>query len=331
MRSVRSLLIRDTSLKLPVCYSKHYNFGGSLLNRLLALLPVEETHPFDVAKYRRVYEALSRHNKGAYTFLHPEKVTEAQLLTALTPEYLESLNSVEVVSGIVEIPLYIFPRFFVNALFLEPMKWATGGTILAVRKALESGIAINLGGGYHHAKSDSGSGFCIFADISIALLEIWKMHPGLRVLIVDLDAHQGNGYANVHEDDPRLNILDVYNHRIFPWDDWHKQYIQYEGEVNADTTEQEYMDLVERLLVQSIAGFSPELIVYVAGTDILSGDFVGAMNISFDTVIKRDECVFTHALNADTPICMVTAGGYTRQSAPLIVQSIENISQLVKG
>ena len=98
----------------------------------------------------------------------------------------------------------LLPNGILQKHLLEPIRYATGGTILGCGLAIERGWAINLSGGYHHAKADSGGGFCFFADVPIAVRKMWDDHPDRKVLIVDLDAHQGNGNASIFRDEPRV-------------------------------------------------------------------------------------------------------------------------------
>jgi len=205
------------------------------------------------------------------------------------------------------------------------MKRATAGTILGVELALRYGWAINLSGGYHHAKAENGEGFCVFADVPIALKSIWKKKPDLKVLLVDLDAHQGNGNSSVLRDEKRVVILDMYNSMIYPNDDEAEQYVTYKVPLERRTNTSEYLDKLEKTLPTAIDEFKPELIVYNAGTDIFVEDHLGNLSITEDGVVKRDEFVFQMAIENKVPILMVLSGGYNKKSGYIIAHSINNL------
>jgi len=195
---------------------------------------------------------------------------------------------------------------------------------------MQHGWAINLSGGYHHAKAESGGGFCFFADIPLAVYKLFKENPKASIMIVDLDAHQGNGYASIFRDDSRIHIFDVYNEEIYPYDGEAKRYIEFDYPVKSFIEDREYLSLLERELGGAMVKSKPNLIVYNAGTDVLRGDPLGCMSISEDGIIKRDEIVFRNAFKNKIPILMVLSGGYTRKSAGVIGKSIENILRCFK-
>src|SRR3989338_4264328 len=171
--------------KLPIVYSKHYD---------ISLFGLEKFHPFDTQKYGKVYRYLvNKVGINKNRFYTPEIVSEEDLLSVHTPEYLYSLKESKNVARIAELGILAkIPNIILQHKLLKPMRYATGGTILGCDLALEHGWAINLSGGYHHAKADSGGGFCFFADVPIAVYKLLKNNPNLSIMIIDLDAHQGN-------------------------------------------------------------------------------------------------------------------------------------------
>ncbi len=248
------------------------------------------------------------------------------LLSVHTQEYLHSLKDSKNVARIAEIGVLTkIPNIILQNKLLKPMKYATGGTILGCDLALEHGWAINLSGGYHHAKADSGGGFCFFADVPIAVYKLLEKNPNLSVMVIDLDAHQGNGNEAIFKDDPRTHVFDVYNDFIYPQDSKVKKYIEFRYPVTPYITDEPYLSLIEKELGPAIAKAKPDIIIYNSGTDIFKADPLGGMSISEDGIIKRDEIVFRNALGNKTPILMVLSGGYNKKSAEIIGKSIENI------
>jgi histone deacetylase 11 len=143
---------------IPVVYSPKYNIAAFGLERL---------HPFDSRKYRRIHDWLVRQGlRKRPDFICPRPVSHHELLRVHTTEYLRSLRDRRVLARILEVPVIRYlPGWLVGWRVLRPMRWATGGTLLACRLALETGLAINLGGGFHHA----GGGFCTYADVPLAV------------------------------------------------------------------------------------------------------------------------------------------------------------------
>ncbi len=304
--------------KLPIIYSPEYN---------ISILGIENFHPFDTKKYKRVAKHLTKNcgiNKR--DFIKPHYVTNEELLLVHTPEYLESLNSSKTISHIAEIhPLRMLPNFVLRNGMLKPMKYATGGTILGAQLALEKGWAINLSGGYHHAKSSNGEGFCVYSDVPIALKKIWQKNESLRVAIIDLDAHQGNGFSMILGNDDRVAILDIYNSRNYPDDKPAEELLSHDVPIEQRTDTEPYLQLVRDWTDKLIDEHNPELIVYNAGTDIYEHDPLGRLNVSKEGIIERDEIVFTKAIENKIPILMVLSGGYHIHSGEIIGESIENL------
>jgi histone deacetylase 11 len=311
-------------MKLPIIFSPRYD---------IRVLGIEKLHPFDSEKYGKVHRYLMETvgiDEGA--FFLPDPVSEEELLTVHTPEYLHSLKKSPTIAMISEVMMAAFvPNDVLQKHLLMPMRVATGGTILGCRLAIERGWSINLSGGYHHAKASSGGGFCFFADVPIAVRKTWEENPARKVLIVDLDAHQGNGNASIFRNEPRVDIFDIFNASIYPGDSEAAQHVKYGRPVKMSVGDGEYLGLLKRELPPAIEESSPGLIIYNAGTDVLAGDPLGGMNISSEGIIQRDGIVFRCAVDRKIPILMLLSGGYTRKSAGVIGRSIENVLKNIIG
>jgi len=168
--------------------------------------------------------------------------------------------------------------------------------------AMNKGWAINLSGGFHHARSDNGEGFCIYPDITF-ITHFLKKHYGLkRILIIDLDAHQGNGHERDHLEDPDIYIIDAYNHSIYPGDTHAEQAIKHDIDIHRGTTDESFLEEVDEAMAKAVKEFQPQFVVYNAGTDCLIGDPLGRVSISHQGIIDRDETVFKHCLKTVSPI-----------------------------
>ena len=215
--------------------------------------------------------------------------------------------------------------------FLNPVYMATGGTVLGCQLAITHGWAINLSGGYHHAKTSSGGGFCAISDIAIAIKKYWQIKPDARILIVDLDAHQGTGYAEIFLNNGGVFIFDIYNSQRPPvradiqQDIYLRTRINFEYPVQSGIEDTEYLKILRDHLSAAITWCNPDLIIYIAGTDVFCNDPAGGMQISQAGIIRRDEYVFSLAEQFNKPILMLLAGGYTKYSAEISGKSILNI------
>lgn len=301
--------------KLPIVYSHTYN---------ISFFGLEKIHPFDPAKWGKVFAILK--DAGLLNdnnFHMPHEATEEELLLVHSPSYLKKLKWSAYVATVTEVPfMALLPNFMVQSRVLKPFRYQTAGTVLAAGLALDNGWAIHLGGGFHHASSHRGGGFCCYADITLAIQSLRRAGRITKVMVIDLDAHQGNGYARDFLGDEDVYIMDVYNKAIYPADEYAKAAIKRKVELRPGTSDEVYLKAVDENIDQALNEFNPDLIVYNAGTDILDGDVLGHLNISERGVVRRDELVFMRARNRNLPVVMLTSGGYQRHSARVIAESI---------
>nr|KJB82876.1 hypothetical protein B456_013G220000 [Gossypium raimondii] len=288
----------DASSKVPVIYSSYYD---------ISFLGIEKLHPFDSSKWGRICRFL------------------------MSEGYLEKKSIVDPLEAsrddlLVVPPVAMLPNWLVQMKVLYPFRRQVGGTVLAAKLAMDRGWAINVGGGFHHCSGGRGGGFCAYADISLCIHFAFVRLNISRVMIIDLDAHQGNGHEMDFGNDERVYILDMYNPGIYPFDMTARNYINQKVEVVTGTATVDYLDQLDKALAVAGSNFAPELIVYNAGTDILDGDPLGGLKVSPEGVIKRDEKVFRFARDRKIPIVMVTSGGYMKTSARVIADSIINLS-----
>ncbi len=311
---------KEDTQKLPLVYHEDYN---------IRFFGLENRSPFDSKKYGKVYKYLiDKVGIHENQFHKPEEVTDEELRKVHSQEYLKALHdsASETFAQIIDDPLFRFlPNFITRKKGLRPMRLATGGTLKATELALQQEWAINLSGGYHHAKKDEGGGGCAYADISLTVCNVFEKNPNAKIMIVDLDAHQGNGHESISGPDKRVTIFDVYGETMYPQDHQVKQYIRFNYPVDPYIQDNEYLAIIKKNLPRAIARVKPDLIIYNAGTDIFEKDPLGNMDISEDGIKQRDELVFRQALSQKIPIVMVLSGGYTKESAGIISRSIENL------
>jgi len=312
------LYVEYDDSKLPIVYSPAYN---------IHFLGLEKFHPFDAQKWGNVVDKLIVDEVLTKDqLIEPMEATFEDLRVVHSNSYLKSLNSSFTVARAVEISFVaILPHCIIDKSLLKPMRLQTGGTILAAKVALERKYAINIGGGFHHANANEGGGFCLYADITLAIQYLLLTEEIGTAMIVDLDAHQGNGHENDFMDDNRVYIFDMFNYTIYPGDFRAKEAIKRAVRLKRHTEDNEYLFELHKNLKAALDEFKPDLIVYNAGTDVLKGDPLGNLDITSNGVIKRDEFVFKMAKEYEVPIVMVTSGGYTSKSAKVIADSITNL------
>ncbi|KAL1315423.1 hypothetical protein AAHE18_16G258400 [Arachis hypogaea] len=306
--------------KVPIIYSESYD---------ISFLGIEKLHPFDSSKWGRVCRFLVSFGVlDKKCIVEPLEASKDDLLVVHSESYLNSLKESSNVATIIEVPpVGLFPNCLVQQKVLHPFRKQVGGTILSAKLAKERGWAINVGGGFHHCSAEKGGGFCAYADISLCIHFALVRLNISRVMIIDLDAHQGNGHETDFAYDSRVYILDMYNPGIYPLDYEARNYINQKVEVKSGTLTEDYLQKLDEALEVAGRSFDPELIVYNAGTDILDGDPLGRLKISPDGITLRDEKVFRFAREKNIPIVMLTSGGYMKSSARVIADSIVNLSK----
>jgi histone deacetylase 11 len=313
------------TLKPTIIYSPDYDihFGG-----------IEKLHPFDTRKYSHAYDLAYKTlgDKLTRATLTPtQPVSDEDLLLVHTSAYLKSLKSVQVLVNALEFPpLALFPYPMIEKHLLLPMRLATMGTIIAAREALNCGLAVNMSGGYHHASADKGEGFTVFSDMSIAIMKLRA--EGLlsrtdRVMLIDLDAHQGNGHERIFYDDNTVNIFDMYNGSIYPNDVYARKRINWNLSLASGTRDAQYLNALHDYLPRALNEMDtvPKLAFYIAGTDIYEGDSLGALRITEDGVFARDKFVFDTMVGAGIPLVMLLAGGYSHDSYRFIARTIDYV------
>ena len=288
--------------RVAVVYSRRYqiDLGG-----------FEKLHSFDIHKYERIYLALVRAGDvRAQEVFVPAEATTQQILRVHTPEYLATLGDPAAVGRYLEAPqVKALPAKAIDAGILRAFRYATGGTVLAARLALRYGVAVNLAGGYHHAKPDAGEGFCIYNDIAVAIRAMQDEGLSKRALVVDLDVHQGNGTAVCFAGDKRVFTFSMHEGGIYPVP---KARSDLDVELSAGTDDEEYMRLLASTLQAIIEKFRPDLVILQAGCDTLAGDPLAHLEMTPAGIVRRDALVIDECVRRRIPVVMTLGGGYSR-------------------
>lgn len=297
---------------------------------------LERLHPFDGRKFSKAVIAACRSISDLDKWLvAPHGPATYETLRLVHPDsYITLTMESEYVLEALEIPrLPVVTQALAPLLrkhVIEPMLWAVNGTVLAAELALQNGIALNVGGGFHHAGPTSGGGFCLYADVPIAIEHVRR--AGLvgyssPILLIDLDAHQGNGFERAVGSDESVYILDVFNPDIYPGDKFAADRIDYPVRLHSETSDAVYLSSVADALDEVLDRCAPALAFYIAGTDIVSGDRLGRLAVSPEGIATRDSKVLSSLAEANVPSVVVTGGGYTRGSSKLVAQLITQTAQ----
>ncbi len=274
---------------------------------------LERLHPADASRYDKVAAHLVREGwVPVGGFLVPAPVSDADLGRVHEAAYLAQLNDAASLTRALEVtvPSFLGPDA-VERRVLTPFRLATGGTVAAARAAVEHGVGINLGGGFHHARPAMGHGFCVYGDVALAVATLRDDGFDGRVLIVDTDAHQGDGNHLFFGDDDRVVSFSMHQGDLFPTP---KMRGDLDVALPAGTADAAFLSELEVALATLMAD-EPALVIHVAGSDVLSDDPLAGLSVSVDGLVARDLAVFRAAREADAAYLHVLAGGYGPSSA----------------
>ena len=280
------------------------------------VLPLPEGHRFPMAKYRLLRERLTQ-EVPEIEMLAAQPATDGELALVHTPEYIQA-----VVRGSLSAQAQREIGFPWTPAMVERSRRSAGATVMAARAVLwgGEGLAANLAGGTHHAYADHGSGFCVFNDAAVAtrLMQAeWgrRYVRPLKVAIVDLDVHQGNGTARIFANDPQVFTLSLHGARNFPFA---KESSDLDVELPDGCDDAAYLEALDQALMALESRFDPDLVIYLAGADPHEGDRLGRLKLSFDGLEARDRRVFDWAFNRRLPLAFAMAGGYGVQIADTV-------------
>ena len=270
------------------------------------VLPLPAGHRFPMGKYQQLRDRLAA-EVPEVRLMQAEPATDGQLALVHTPGYIQGIAD-----GTVDAKVLREIGFPWSPAMADRARRSVGATISACRAALRDGVAANIAGGTHHAYADKGGGFCVFNDAAVAsrLMQAeWarSRRTPLRVAIVDLDVHQGNGTAHVFCNDPSVFTLSLHGQKNFPF---RKEPSDLDVDLPDGTRDDEYLHALERALEELDRRFDPGLVIYLAGSDPHEGDRLGRLKLTWDGLEARDRRVFEWAWHKGLPLAFAMAGGY---------------------
>jgi acetoin utilization deacetylase AcuC-like enzyme len=278
------------------------------------ILPLPAGHRFPMAKYGALRAALA-HELPLLPMVQAPAADDATLARVHSGVYIQA-----VVQGTLSEAAQREIGFPWSPAMVERARRSVGATVAAARVALAGeGVAGNLAGGTHHAYADKGSGFCVFNDIAVATRALQAEHPGLRVAVIDLDVHQGNGTARIFQGDDSVFTLSLHGEKNFPF---RKEAGDLDVPLPDGCDDATYLYALEHALDEMERRFDPGMVFYLAGADPHEGDRLGRMKLSFDGLEARDRRVFDWAWQRGLPLALSMGGGYGRDiTTTVAVQS----------
>lgn len=268
-------------------------------------------HRFPMEKYELLPEQLVYEGTVSNSnFFEPQPLNREQVLLTHIPTYLEKLENNQLSEKEQrKIGFPVTTNLFKRGLIIS------AGTLECAYHALKYGIAMNIAGGTHHAYPDRGEGFCVLNDIAIASNCLLNDHMLSKILIVDLDVHQGNGNASIFQNNPHVFTFSMHGDRNYPL---RKEKSNLDVGLPDKTGDDYYLKILFNTLPKLIDEVQPELIFYQAGVDIMETDKLGRLRVSKSGIMKRDEFVFECCKKNNIPIVVSMGGGYPEKLSDLI-------------
>lgn len=284
--------------------------------------PLPEGHRFPMDKYELIPQQLLHEGTcTAENFFEPEVADEAHILAVHTQKYINDLKNQTLSKSAAR--KIGFP---LSEALVKRESIITQGTIMASEFALKYGIAMNIAGGTHHAYTHRGEGFCLFNDQAIGARYLFSKGLAKKVLIVDLDVHQGNGTAEIFQKDPLVYTFSMHGAGNYPF---HKEQSDLDIGLPDGIGDKEYLELLKENLPKIINEQQPDFIYYLCGVDILESDKLGRLSCSMDGCKERDRFVLQTCKNHKIPVMCSMGGGYS-PDIKVIVEAHANTYRLAQ-
>ena len=280
----------------------------SVVNHEDYFAKIGDDHKFPINKFGELANYLLK-KKIVDKFYKPYACSDETLKRAHSESYIRSVKNKTLDESIIK--KIGFP--LVDSVVQRSLV-ATGGTVLASKLAITNGIACNTAGGSHHANFEGGAGYCVFNDVAVAAQYLLDRGLAGRILIVDLDVHQGNGSADIFKDNKNVFTFSMHSKSNYPAK---KSVSDLDVELEDNMEDAQYIKLLKFYLHQ-LNDENFDYVFYVAGVDIHFNDRLGKLKISDEGVKKRDEIVTENFFSKGIPLCGVLGGGYNKDFNKLV-------------
>jgi acetoin utilization deacetylase AcuC-like enzyme len=295
----------------PICVERKFALGSGFVLPFKLIYDDRYdlhlgAHVFPSQKYRMVHDQLLAQGvANPEDFLAPQPATDEDVLRVHSQEYLYKLKTgglsyAEILR--MEVP---YSKELIEACWL-----AAGGSILAGRRALAEGWAVNLGGGFHHAYPDHGEGFCVIHDVAIAIRRLQSDQEIETAMVVDTDVHHGNGTAAIFGGDGTVFTLSIHQENNYPYP---KPPSTMDINLPDGIGDEDYLAILEKHLHTAFHDFSPQILFYVGGADPYREDQLGGLALTMEGLARRDALVFDYPRRRAVPVVITLAGGYARR------------------
>jgi acetoin utilization deacetylase AcuC-like enzyme len=277
-------------------------------------------HVFPTIKYQLVQRALAA--AGGFAFVEPEPASWDDLALVHTGGYLHQLREGEFSPQelmALEVPW--------SPEVVEGFRLMTGGTLLAARDAMQQGIGMHIGGGFHHAFANHGEGFCLFNDVAVAIRLLQRDALIRRAVVIDCDVHHGNGTAMIFDGDPDVFTFSIHQQHNYPV---FKPRSALDIGLDDRTGDEAYLSKLGTALPKVFA-FKPDVVFYLAGADPYEDDQLGGLSLTQDGLRERDRLVFTSCRKAERPVVLTLAGGYARRVSDTVAIHAATFAEAVQA
>lgn len=270
-----------------------------------------EGHRFPMIKYELIPEQLVYEGTVSEDqFFHPEALDEATILLTHTPEYWQKLVRLELSRK--EIRQIGFP---LSAQLVKRGTHISQGTIDCARFAQQYGIAMNIAGGTHHSFTDRGEGFCLLNDIAIAANYLLQQQLAKKILVIDLDVHQGNGTAQIFQDNSKVFTFSMHGAKNYPT---RKEKSDLDIGLPDKTGDAPYLKILGETLPRLFEQVNPDFVFYLSGVDVLASDKLGRLSMSRAGCKQRDRLVLEYCYQSEIPVAVSMGGGYSSRIVDII-------------
>tara|TARA_R110000796_G_scaffold37722_4_gene95286 strand:- start:179055 stop:179957 length:903 start_codon:yes stop_codon:yes gene_type:complete len=284
--------------------------------------PLPEGHRFPMAKYDLLPQQLLHESTCiAENFFEPEIPNDKYILAVHDAEYYYDLLNIKITQKAAR--KIGFP---LSEDLIERERIIADGTIKACEFALKHGVAMNIAGGTHHAYTDHGEAFCMLNDQAIAARYLQSKNLANKILIVDLDVHQGNGTAEIFKNDTSVFTFSMHGESNYPFK---KEKSDLDIALTKGIADDEYLSILKKTLPQLIENFQPDFIFYLSGVDVLKSDKLGTLALTVDGCKKRDQFVLQLCHRLKIPVQCSMGGGYS-PDIKTIIQAHANTFRLAQ-
>ena len=286
------------------------------------VLPLPENHRFPMEKYDLLPKQLVHEGTcDPKDFFSPLAVDDQIVKVIHQKEYVDRLKHMKL--NLSEVRKIGFP---ISQQLVEREFIIAGGTIEGALKSLESGISFNIAGGTHHAHSSHGEAFCMLNDQAISARYLLDHQHAKKVLIIDLDVHQGNGTAEIFKKEERVFTFSMHGKKNYPFK---KENSDWDIALEDDTGDELYLNLLNDTLPRLFERADPDFVFYLSGVDVVDTDRLGRLGLSIEGCKKRDEQVLKFCHKRSLPAQCSMGGGYSKD-IKLIIEAHANTFRLAQ-